>query len=81
MLAVAVQRRGEAKGEVKGTAKAVLRFLEARGVSVPEKARDRIAGCTDLDLLNRWLDRTPYVESIDNLFAEGAETAADRAEA
>ena len=69
------------EGEAKGEAKAVLRFLEARGISVPTEARDRIAGCTDLDLLNRWLDRTPHVESADELFAEDAEDTADRAEA
>ncbi|MFB6848159.1 hypothetical protein ACFCXS_25380 [Streptomyces sp. NPDC056373] len=71
---------GEAKGEARGEAKAILRFLEARGVSVPQEARDRIAGCTDLDLLNRWLDRTPHVESVDELFAEDAAPAADRTE-
>ncbi|MFI2631893.1 hypothetical protein ACH5A2_16015 [Streptomyces collinus] len=69
---------GEAKGEARGEAKAILRFLEARGVAVPHEARDRIAGCTDLDLLNRWLDRTPHVKSVDELFAEDAGSTADR---
>ncbi|MEU5095932.1 hypothetical protein [Streptomyces sp. NPDC020996] len=68
------------EGQAEGEAKAILRFLEARGISVPKAARDRIADCTDLDLLNRWLDRTPHVRSIDELFAEGAETTADRTE-
>lgn len=71
---------GEAKGEARGEAKAILRFLGARGVSVPQEARDRIADCIDLDLLNRWLDRTPHVESVDELFAEDAGPAADRRE-
>ncbi|MGW2642948.1 hypothetical protein [Streptomyces sp. NPDC001348] len=66
---------GKAEGEAKGEAKAILRFLEARGVFVPEEARDRIADCTDLDLLNRWLDRTPHVESVDELFAEESEVS------
>ncbi|MFF4487506.1 hypothetical protein ACFY0F_13595 [Streptomyces sp. NPDC001544] len=72
---------GKAEGEAKGEAKAILRFLEARGVSVPEEARDRIADCTDLDLLNRWLDRTPHVKSVDELFAEDSGPTADQAEA
>ncbi|MFF6874946.1 MULTISPECIES: hypothetical protein [unclassified Streptomyces] len=71
---------GEAKGEARGEAKAILRFLEARGVSVPQEARNHIADCTDLDLLNRWLDRTPHVQSVDELFAEDAAPAADRTE-
>ncbi|WP_329327900.1 hypothetical protein [Streptomyces luteogriseus] len=71
---------GEAKGEARGEAKAILRFLEARGVAVPQEARDRIADCADLDLLNRWLDRTPHVESVDELFAEDPGSTADRTE-
>ncbi|MGW1168664.1 hypothetical protein [Streptomyces sp. NPDC001153] len=69
------------EGQAKGEAKAILRFLEARGISVPKEARDRIAGCTDPGLLIRWLDRTPHAESVDDLFAEDAGTTADRAEA
>ncbi|MFF0854963.1 hypothetical protein ACWDU8_16645 [Streptomyces sp. NPDC003388] len=68
---------GEARGEARGEAKAILRFLEARGISVPEEARDRITSCTDLDLLNHWLDRTPHVESVDDLFAEDPEATVD----
>jgi hypothetical protein len=58
---------------LEGEAKAILRFLEARGVTVPEEARRRITDCTDPDLLNHWLDRTPHVTNIDDLFAEEAE--------
>ncbi|MGW5371331.1 hypothetical protein ACWER6_25740 [Streptomyces sp. NPDC004009] len=72
---------GEAQGEAKGEANAILRFLEARGISVSEEARDRIANCTDLALLNRWLDRTPRVESVDDLFKEDPRPTADQDEA
>ncbi|MFF4832472.1 hypothetical protein [Streptomyces sp. NPDC001315] len=72
---------GEAKGEARGEAKAILRFLEARCISVPDDARERIAGCTDLDLLNRWLDRTPHAECVHDLFAEDAVDTSDQAEA
>ncbi|MGW7816812.1 hypothetical protein ACWGLF_01530 [Streptomyces puniciscabiei] len=64
---------GKAKGKAKGEAQAILRFLAARGVPVPEEARERIAGCTDLDLLGRWLDRTPHVQCVHELFAEEPE--------
>ncbi len=72
---------GQAEGEARGEAKAILRFLEARGISVTDAARDRIAHCTDLDLLNRWLDRTPHVESVDDLFTEDTRATADQGEA
>ncbi|MEU1318768.1 hypothetical protein [Streptomyces tibetensis] len=75
-----VMEKAYLEGEARGEAKAILRFLAARGVSVPQEARDRIADCTDLDLLNRWLDRTPHVETVDELFAEDAVPAADRTE-
>ncbi len=58
------------EGEARGEAKAILRFLEGRGISVPEDARNRITNCTDLDVLNRWLDRTPHAECVHDLFAE-----------
>lgn len=74
------ETKGEARGEAKGEAKAILRFLEARGISVPDEARERITGCTDLDLLNRWLDRTPHVQCVHDLFAEDTEDTTDQAE-
>ncbi|MDH6625230.1 hypothetical protein M2271_003034 [Streptomyces sp. LBL] len=60
---------GEAAGEAKGEAKAILRFLEVRDIPVPDDARERILTCTDLDVLNRWLDRTVTAETVDDLFA------------
>ncbi|MFI1075924.1 hypothetical protein [Streptomyces puniciscabiei] len=60
-------------GAAKGESEAILRFLAARGIPVPEEARERIAGCTDLDLLGRWLDRTPHVQCVHELFAEEPE--------
>ena len=75
-----VMEKAYLEGEARGEAKAILRFLEARGVAVPQEARDRIADCADLDLLNRWLDRTPHVESVDELFAEDPGSTADRTE-
>lgn len=55
-----------------GTAaeKPAMAVLEARGVPIPHEARERIASCTDLDLLSRWLDRTPHAESVEDLLTE-----------
>lgn len=56
------------QGEAKGEAKAVLTFLSARGIDVPEAARTRISGCTDLDQLDTWIRRAAMAESVDELF-------------
>jgi len=40
-----------------GRAEAVLRVLDKRGVALSEDQRARVAGCTDLDQLDEWLDR------------------------
>jgi len=61
-------RRHFAKGEAQGEAHAVLEFLNARGVDVPESARTRIAACTDLDTLGTWIRRAATATSVDDLF-------------
>lgn len=59
---------GKELGEATGEAKAILRVLEVRGVGIPEDARERVSGCTDLDTLHRWLDRAVRAETVDDLF-------------
>jgi hypothetical protein len=41
---------------------AVLTVLEARGFSVPEELRRRIAECTDPATLDHWLQRAAVVD-------------------
>ncbi len=48
---------GLAQGLAEGRAKAILRVLTARGVAVPTQVREQILGCSDLGVLERWLDR------------------------
>jgi hypothetical protein len=60
---------GRDEGIAEGEARAVLRFLDARGIDVPHAARERIMGCTDLDQLETWEHRAATVSTIDELFA------------
>ncbi|MFI8947648.1 hypothetical protein ACIGO6_14145 [Streptomyces sp. NPDC053750] len=60
---------GEAEGEARGEAKGVLRVLEVRGLAITDAVRERIATCSDLTLLNDWLDRAGTVERAEDLFA------------
>jgi hypothetical protein len=59
---------GRAEGRAEGEARLVLAVLEARGISVPEEIRVRIAGCSDPDLLEAWGRRAAVIRTIDELF-------------
>ena len=64
--------RGKAEGEANGEARAILTVLATRGVEVPEPARARIAACTDLDQLDRWVRRAAVATEVDELFTDDA---------
>lgn len=66
-LAQRLMARGEARGRADGEARAVLAVLEARGMDVPDDARARILGCTDLDVLDAWVRRAVTVDKVDDL--------------
>src|SRR5262245_57956992 len=59
---------GKAQGEAIGQAKAVLGFLAARGLPVPDAIRDRVLGCTDLATLDRLVRRAVTAASAEQLF-------------
>jgi hypothetical protein len=59
---------GEALGRAEGEATAILTVLAARGIPVPDSARARITGCTDLTVLETWIGRAALIDSIDALF-------------
>lgn len=60
--------RSQARGEVKGEAKSVLKVLEARGLSVSDDVRERVLACTDPEQLDQWLVRAVTAERADQLF-------------
>lgn len=64
---------GIAEGQAKGRAEMLLRFLEVRGIPISDSARERITGCTDLDALGRWVDRSATVADANDLFTEEPE--------
>ncbi|MGW3119132.1 hypothetical protein ACWDBW_18650 [Streptomyces sp. NPDC001107] len=64
---------GYAEGRAAARAEGTLSALEARGIAVPAKVRERITSCTDLDTLALWRDRSLTVMTADDLFREGAE--------
>ncbi|GHF04325.1 hypothetical protein [Streptomyces morookaense] len=62
---------GLAEGKAEERARLVLRVLERRGISVPDEVRERLADCSDLDVLDRWLDQAFVVSTAEEIFAEG----------
>ncbi|GGM95280.1 hypothetical protein GCM10010106_50040 [Thermopolyspora flexuosa] len=60
--------QGRAEGEVKGEAKAVLAFLEARGISVSDDVRKRIDQCTDPEVLLTWARRAATATRAHDIF-------------
>lgn len=58
---------GKLEGRAEGEATAVLRVLARRGLVVSEEQRNRILSCTDLAVLETWLDRAVSAASIDEV--------------
>jgi hypothetical protein len=56
------------RGKAEGEAEAVLTVLDARGIEVPEDARQRVTECTDLDTLRTWIRRAATVASVEEMF-------------
>ena len=57
-----------AKGEAKGEARALLTVLEARGLTLSDEARARVAACLDTAQLEQWVRRAVTIASVDELF-------------
>ncbi|GAA1041742.1 hypothetical protein GCM10009557_66160 [Virgisporangium ochraceum] len=59
--------KGVAAGQAKGKAESLLAILGARGVTVPDEARERITSCTDIEQLDTWIVRAATAIRIDDL--------------
>jgi hypothetical protein len=58
------------KSFAQGEAKALLRVLDRRGLTVSDDQRERMLTCTDIATLEGWLDKAVTASSADELFAE-----------
>lgn len=61
---------GREEGRAEGEARAVLRVLAARRVEVSEEVRERVLGCTDPEVLDRWLERALTARTAHDLFTD-----------
>ncbi|WP_394838354.1 hypothetical protein LVJ94_15750 [Pendulispora rubella] len=60
----------QALGEAKGEARAVLTVLSARKLAVSEELRAKILACTDLAVLERWIERAATASSTEDVVQE-----------
>jgi flagellar biosynthesis/type III secretory pathway protein FliH len=67
--------RGVAEGKAQGEAAALLKILTRRGLASTAEQRRRIIECTDLAMLEQWLDGALSASSIDELLASPLATA------
>jgi hypothetical protein len=59
----------EARSEARGEARALLMLLAARGLSVSDAIRTKIASCTDLATLDRWIARAATATNAEQVVA------------
>lgn len=60
---------GRAQGRAEGEAAALLKILAQRGLELTPEQRRRITECTELAVLERWIDRSLSARSIDEVLA------------
>jgi hypothetical protein len=63
-------RRYFGQGRAEGRAEALLTVLAARGLEVPDDARQRILSCTDLALLDTWLTKAITANSVSDVLGQ-----------
>ncbi|MFG2408860.1 hypothetical protein ACGFR8_31840 [Streptomyces brevispora] len=61
---------GRDEGRVEGLAKSLPFVLEALGIAITHETREKIADCSDPQLLHEWLRRAVTTSSAEEVFAE-----------
>ena len=65
-----LRREGRREGRLEERAQLVIRLLEGRKMRVDESTRNRIVGCRDEELLDKWFDRALVASALAELFDE-----------
>ena len=63
------RNQGLREGEAKGKVEAILEVLKTRGVAAPAEVEQRIASCSDPELLSLWLKRAVTAIRADEVVA------------
>ncbi len=62
------EAKGRAKGRAEGEAKMLERLLLKRDLVLTGELRERLAGCEDEALLQRWFDRALTAATLAEIF-------------
>jgi hypothetical protein len=62
-------RRSYDRGKTEGEAKALLMILKRRGLAITDEQQRQIVACSELAILERWLDHALSVASVEELLA------------
>jgi hypothetical protein len=65
------EARGRAEGEARGRADALLHVLASRGIAVRDADAARIRSCSDVSMLDVWIERAVRVQTVEALFGSG----------
>lgn len=68
--AIAEREQARAEQAMGRVCSAILLVLRSRGVAVGEEVEARIRACSDLAVLDRWLQRAAVVVAVDELFLD-----------
>ena len=64
------RKEGRDEGRVEQAARSVLTVLRARGIAVPDEARERILAEKDLKRLRCWLEKASVASSLEEVLDE-----------
>ncbi|MBF6296462.1 hypothetical protein IU459_02770 [Nocardia amamiensis] len=59
---------GRAEGRAEEAARLLLMALDARGITIADHVRVKIAGCMNIDQLESWIRKAATAESEDEAF-------------
>lgn len=60
--------RGKAEGAMEGERRALLLIFKGRGIQLTAPERARISACTDVEQLERWLQRATTATHLTDIF-------------
>ncbi|WP_338774148.1 hypothetical protein V7968_21420 [Nocardia vulneris] len=64
------EARGLIKGQAEGRAECIVRMLDRRGIPLSDMDRNRILTCLNIEVLDRWFDRSISATTAEEVLAD-----------
>ena len=62
------EAKGRVEGEAKGRVEALLKILSARGLTLSKEQQSTLTSCTELAVLDRWIEQAITAKRVEELF-------------